>query len=150
MSKSKSLFGYEKLQIWQRGMALWERLQRVTSSFPDDEKFGLASQIRRAACSVPANISEGYGKGTNKAFAAMVRHSRGSVYELRTLIEGARRFDYIGLDEASELHGELVEISKMIDGFLKSLERSQVKEPDAVYESGNVTAPATSFETADF
>jgi hypothetical protein len=63
----------------------------------------------------------------------MIRHSRGSVYELRTLIEGARRFCYIQDDDAVEILRELVEISKMIDGFLKGLERKIVRESAAEY-----------------
>lgn len=131
--EEKLVFGYEKLQIWQRGMNLWERLHRITSTFPDDERFGLVSQIRRAACSVPTNIAEGYGKSTNRAFAAMVVHARGSAFELRTLIDGALRFGYIESDTAKELLEEIVEISKMINGFLKKLEQSQVKETRTDY-----------------
>lgn len=127
------MFGYEKLHIWQRGMTLWERLYQVTSDFPDDERYGLVSQIRRAACSIPANIAEGYGKSTNRAFAAMVVHARGSAYELRTLIEGARRFGYIDSDTANEIHDEIVEVSMMINGFLKKLEQSNVRELPAGY-----------------
>ena len=109
-------------------MAMWEKLQQITSHFPACETFGLTSQIRRAACSVPTNIAEGYGKGTNASFAAMVRHSRGSVYELRTLVEGARRFHYIEDVVASEVLAELEVISKMVDAFLRKLDSLEIKE----------------------
>lgn len=133
MSSETYLFSYENLKIWQRSMALWERLQRVTAEFPSDERFGLASQIRRAACSVPSNIAEGYGKGTNPAFAAMIRHSRGSLFELHTQIEGARRFGYISENDAREILSELAEISKMIDAFLRGMDKHMVKEEPALY-----------------
>lgn len=134
MSENREPFRYEKLLIWHRSMALWERLQRETAGFPTSERYGLTSQIRRAACSVPSNIAEGYGKGTNLAFAAMVRHARGSVYELRTLIEGSGRFGYLNFEVATEILDELVELSKMIDSFLQRLERTEIRELTASYE----------------
>ena len=128
-----SAFRYEKLEIWQRSMTLWEELHTLTESFPKSETFSLTSQIRRAACSVPSNIAEGYGKGTNVSFAAMVRHSRGSIYELRTLIEGARRIGYVPDESAQGIQQELEELSRMIDAFLKSLETLEVKESVVAY-----------------
>lgn len=83
---------------------------------------------------MPSNIAEGYGKGTNLAFAAIVRHARGSVYELRTLIEGSGRFGYLNFEVATEILDELVELSKMIDSFLKRLERTEIRELTASYE----------------
>ena len=133
MSNQSYLFSFEKLKIWQRSMALWERLQCVTSTFPSDERFGLTSQIRRAACSVPSNIAEGYGKGTDSAFAAMVRHSRRSLFELYTQIEGARRFGYITETVAKEIMAEVAEISKMIDAFIRGMSKHGVREEEALY-----------------
>lgn len=114
---------------------MWETLHEVTNSFPSIEDFGLTSQIRRAACSVPANIAEGYGKGTKPAFALHVRHARGSVYELCTLVEGAARFQYIDGARAAQILDELDQISKMIDGFLRSLAHVEVKEDIVLYDA---------------
>ena len=114
-------------------MTLWVELHTLTESFPKSETYALTSQIRRAACSVPSNIAEGYGKGTNVSFAAMVRHSRGSIYELRTLIEGAKRIGYVPDHIAHRIQKELEELSRMTDAFLKTLETLEVKESVVAY-----------------
>ena len=86
---------YENLRVWQAGMALADVAYQVTRKMPDTEKFGLASQIRRAAISVPANIAEGYGRGSEKDFLRFLRIARGSLFELETLIRIGERQSYI-------------------------------------------------------
>ena len=81
------LKSYRELIVWQKSMDLVKNIYRVTSVFPKEEMYGLTSQIRRAAVSIPSNIAEGYGRRTTKDFISFLYISRGSVYELQTQIE---------------------------------------------------------------
>lgn len=75
---------YRELKIWQKGMEIAEQCYLLTRSFPASEQFGLTSQIRRAAASIPANIAEGYGRGMRGEYHQFVRYAQGSLKELET------------------------------------------------------------------
>ena len=113
--------GYQGLAVWQRSMDLAEAVYRLTRSFPPEEKFGLTSQARRAAASVPANIAEGYGRGTRPAYVNFVRIAQGSLKELEThLILSAR----VGACEKGAIEPMLVEadeLGRMLRGLANSL-----------------------------
>ncbi|MCW5937512.1 MAG: four helix bundle protein [Fimbriimonadaceae bacterium] len=116
-------------------MSLVEAVYRVTATFPPAELYGLTVQMRRAAVSVPSNIAEGYGRQSQAAFSNHVRIARGSLYELRTLLEAARRLSTIDDEETDSLQAEMVLLSKKLDAFLKSLENVVVREETAAYNS---------------
>lgn len=82
---------HRSLKVWQEAIALVEQLYDATASFPPDERFGLVSQIRRAAVSVPANIAEGFARNGTKELLHFLSISTGSLSELDTLIEISRR-----------------------------------------------------------
>ena len=84
-------FTYRDLDVWKSGMTLVEQCYRNTASFPQSELYGLTSQLRRAAVSIPANVAEGHCRGTTKAYANHVNIARGSHGELETCIELAFR-----------------------------------------------------------
>ena len=86
---------YEKLQIWQKSMELVEDIYQLTSTLPDFERFNLVNQINRCAVSIPSNIAEGKGRGSNKEFKHFLCIARGSLFELRTQLEIARRLKYV-------------------------------------------------------
>jgi len=75
---------YRDLKVWQRSMDVVTNVYRTSRSFPPDEVYGLTSQIRRSAVSVPSNIAEGYGRGTTTDYVRFLRISVGSLYELQT------------------------------------------------------------------
>ncbi|HEX3986149.1 MAG TPA: four helix bundle protein [Acidobacteriaceae bacterium] len=77
---------FRDLQVWQRSMALARYVYAATESLPQSELFGLSSQIRRAAVSIPSNIAEGRGRTTDKSFAAFLSQARGSLYELQPIL----------------------------------------------------------------
>ena len=81
---------FRDLVAWQRGVDLTDVVYRLTSIFPDDERFGLVSQMRRAAVSVPANVAEGYGRGRRAEYIRHLEIARGSLFELQTHVEVAR------------------------------------------------------------
>ena len=116
-----SVQSYRQLEVWQFAMELAERCYRVTRSFPKEELFGLTSQIRRAAASVPANIAEGQGREHTKEFLNHLSIARGSLMEVETHLMLSQR---VGLLEPSELENLLVltdRISRMLSGLRKSL-----------------------------
>ena len=89
-----ALKSYNELEVWQLAMSLAEEVYGVVAKFPKDEQFALSSQLRRAAVSVPSNIAEGFGRETTKDFLHFMAVARGSLYEMRTQIELARRLGY--------------------------------------------------------
>jgi len=73
---------YRELICWQKAIELVKSIYKITKNFPQSEQFGLTSQLRRAAVSVPSNIAEGFGRGSNKDFRRFLDISRGSLFEL--------------------------------------------------------------------
>ena len=90
----------QELKIWHKAMELTTEVYRLTADFPKEEKYGLTSQIRRAAVSIPSNVAEGAGRNSNKEFIQFLAISKGSSYELQTQLLLARNFNLIntGLD----------------------------------------------------
>ncbi len=97
----------------------------ATSDFPPAEAFGLTSQIRRAAASIPANIAEGQGRGTDRSFALFLRQARGSLLELETPMELAHSLEWLKPDCCQPLLQEAGEITRMLNGLLRTLRASQ-------------------------
>lgn len=118
------MHNYENLQVWQRVMDLTVRIYEATATLPNDERFGLTSQLRRAAASIPMNIAEGSGNSSNKEFCRFLEITLRSGYEVLTGIEIAKRLRYMSTSVAAELTKELREIIAMIVGLMKSLGRN--------------------------
>ncbi len=113
---------YRELKVWQRSLAYTITLYRAAEEhFPSDERFGLTSQIRRAGSSIPMNIAEGAGCGTNREFGRFLEMALRSGYEVMTVIDIARGLDYLPDTTADSLIAEANEIVAMIVGLLKSL-----------------------------
>ncbi|RYG21796.1 four helix bundle protein [bacterium] len=111
--------------VWQHGMELVREVYVVTRHFPREEQFGLTSQLRRAAVSIPANLAEGYGRGSKPAFAQFARISQGSLFEVRTLLEIAVTTQTAQEDQIAPLLERAVTLSRMLDGFVRSLGNSE-------------------------
>lgn len=121
----------QKLKIWQKSMDLVEACYRVSSSFPREEQFGLLSQIKRAATSVPANIAEGYGRWNIREFARFLAIANGSLRELETHILIAKRLGYLTSEGATPIIESASEVAKMIYALgLKIRSRLMTEEAD--------------------
>ena len=96
---------YKELEVWQRGMDLTVRVYEIGRTFPAEERFGLISQVQRAAASIPANIGEGWGRGSTKEYVQFLRIARASLMELETHLILATRLDYIESDQNSIVTG---------------------------------------------
>ena len=117
MSEIKS---YRDLHVWQRSVSLAVELYRVTDSFPPAEKYGLTSQMRRAAVSVPSNISEGHARPGNE-FGRFLGMALGSVVELETQLEIALRIGCLSQDDYAQLIDELAVIGKPLNTLFQRI-----------------------------
>ena len=115
---------YKDLKAWQRSMQLVQEIYRITLTFPKNETFGLTSQMRRAAISIPSNIAEGKGRSTDRDFIHFLCNARGSVLELETQLMIANGLRYITKEQAEALMNETEQIGKMLNGLIHALEKS--------------------------
>jgi four helix bundle protein len=115
------MHNFRELKIWQRSMDLAEQVYKMTVYFPKEEIYGLSSQLKRCAVSVPSNISEGAGRATNRQFRHFLEFSMGSCNEIQTQTELAGRFNYISIDLRNQILEEALQVYKMILGFYNSL-----------------------------
>lgn len=114
---------HEKLGAWSKAVDFVVAVYKATESFPKEEKFGLTSQIRRAAISIPANIAEGAGRKSSKEFAHFLSNAQGSASEVETELLIARRLGFIAEGNYSELYASLDEIGRMITGLTQHLDK---------------------------
>lgn len=115
------MHSFRELKIWQRSMDLAEMIYQLTDGFPKDEKFGLSSQLKRCAVSIPSNISEGAGRGTNRQFKYFLEISMGSCNEVQTQIELSYRLGFIKKEVLYKVADETLQIYRMILSFYNSL-----------------------------
>jgi four helix bundle protein len=114
---------FNKLQVWQRSHKLVLALYRTSRSFPSDERFGLISQLRRAALSVPTNIAEGSRKAAPKDYARFLNIAEGSLGETEYLVLLSRDLNYLPVDSAASLLVEIKELASMLHSLRKTIQR---------------------------
>lgn len=112
---------FRDLKIWQQSMELVTEIYRATSSFPEEEKYGLTSQLRRSSVSIPSNISEGFGRNSQGDFKRFVNISMGSLFELQTQIEVAKNLEFISKEIFENLYDYSREIERMMSSFIRTL-----------------------------
>lgn len=122
-----SLASYNQLEVWKKARVLVCDIYRVTTKFPKDEWFGLTSQMRRAAVSIPSNIAEGCGRQYKKETIQFQFIARGSQYELETELHLAFDLGYITEEELNKTLELLIECRKLLSGFINYLESSNLK-----------------------
>lgn len=105
---------YQELIVWQKAMDLAEEIYRLSKNFPKEEIYGLTSQIRRAAVSVPSNIAEGQARQGTAEFLNFLSIARGSLAEVDTQLLLAQRFQYLPVETSAKAASLIVEISKML------------------------------------
>jgi len=116
--------GYRQLAVWQKSMDLAVEVYRCTKSFPNDELFGLTSQMRRASVSVPSNISEGKGRYSRGELVHFLFNGRGSLLELQTQITLAGRLGYLPERQSLKLEERSAEVGRMLNGLITRFKTS--------------------------
>ena len=112
---------WKDLLVWQKSHELVLSVYRITSDFPKSERYGIVDQTRRAAASIPANTVEGHSRNSQKDFLRFLYIARGSLEELRYFLLLSRDLDFINKDKYLELEENCQQVSKLLNGLIKSL-----------------------------
>lgn len=113
---------FRDLKVWQKGMALVNRVYNATNYFPENEKYSLTSQLRRSAISIPSNIAEGYGRRSTGDYIRFLNIAIGSLYEVQTQIEIALNLDYMKKEWFDILYEDSREIERMLSSIIQKIE----------------------------
>jgi four helix bundle protein len=113
--------GYRDLVVWEKGIALAREIYCLTKNLPADEKFGLVSQMRRAAVSVPSNIAEGQARHTTGEFIQFISHAEGSVAELDTQLTLCQDLQLLDSQETANAANLLDDLRRMLNGLRRKL-----------------------------
>jgi four helix bundle protein len=122
MNQEKKIGGYKDLTVWQKSINLVKRVYQVTSAFPSDERFGLVSQMRRAAVSIPSNIAEGQARHTTGEFIHGISHAEGSLAELDTQLIIAVELAFCPQPATTDVFALLDEVRRMLNALRRTLE----------------------------
>jgi four helix bundle protein len=120
------LKNYKELKVWQKSYQLCLEVYRSTKEFPREERYGLTSQIRRSAVSVPSNIAEGYGRKTTREYIRSLYLAYGSNCELETQTLLSGDLGYMKVQEREKLQKDIGEIERMLKALIKSLENKHL------------------------
>jgi len=112
---------YRELLVWQKSMLLVTEIYKLSKSFPKDESYGLTSQIRRCAVSIPSNIAEGYGRNSTSDYIRFLNIAVGSLYESQTDMEIALNLQYIDRHNFDKLYESSREIERMLSSLIRKL-----------------------------
>ena len=114
---------YKDLLVWQKAMALVTNTYQATGRFPKAELFGLTSQARRAAVSIPSNVAEGQARLSEREFRHFLSNARGSLMDLETQLQIAENLGYLGREEMTQLMQSCAELGRMLNGLITSITR---------------------------
>jgi four helix bundle protein len=112
---------FKDLKVWQKSIALVTLVYQNIEELPQDEKYGLSSQMKRCANSIPSNIAEGAGRTSKKEFKYFLSVSKGSLNELQTQLIVSQKLNFLSLEKLTSLEEKIEEIGKMLSGLIKSL-----------------------------
>ncbi len=115
---------FRDLLVWQKSMDLVTNCYTISADFPTDEQFGLTSQTRRCSISIPSNISEGFGRGTNKDYYRFLTISLGSLFEFQTQVEIAYNLNYISSENFNKLYEDSRELERMLSSFMNKIKQT--------------------------
>ncbi|MGP1347924.1 MAG: four helix bundle protein [Phycisphaerales bacterium] len=129
----ETITSYKDLRVWQSAVEAALLVYELSKAFPREERFGLTSQMRRSAVSVPSNIAEGYGRGTRQEYLRFLRMARGSLFELETQTMLAMRLGILECDPAARLGQILKDTGRILSGLIRSIEGTseRASSPDA-------------------
>lgn len=120
------MHNYKKLKIWIKARTLVKEVYMITEQYPQEEKYGLTSQIRRAAISISSNIAEGSGKESEKEFNRFLEIAYSSAFELESQIILSEDLNFISHDDSSKILTQIQEIQKMIYSFSRTIKNKEL------------------------
>jgi four helix bundle protein len=123
------MFRFEKLDVWRKAVEFADQVYELTALFPDTERFGLTSQMRRATVSISSNIAEGSGRPSDKDFAHFVAVAYGSLMEVVSQAEIAVRRGFLDHAKREAIYTNAEELARMLSGLKRSLLRARTPEP---------------------
>jgi four helix bundle protein len=129
MSESNPIKSHRDLLVWQKAVKLVVVLYDLTKGFPKEETYGLISQIRRAATSIPANIAEGQGRRLKGEYQHFLGNARGSLWELDTHIEVSFLLGFITESQYQDTRTKMDEVGRMLNGRMRSISDSSPPSP---------------------
>ena len=112
---------YRDLLVWKKSMALVTEIYKISKSFPKEELYGLISQIRQSAVSIPSNIAEGYGRNSTQDYVRFLRIAAGSLYELQTQLEISSNLGYLNKDNFEKTCDSTKEIERMLGSLISKI-----------------------------
>ena len=121
------MWNFRKVGAWNRALDLTKVIYDFTRVFPSDEKYGLSSQLRRAAVSISSNIAEGCGRRTSKDFISFMYNAIGSLKEVESELLVAEKLGYVEMKDVENLVNELEEIGRMISGMINREKERGIK-----------------------
>ena len=121
MEKDSKISGFRDLRVWQGGMDLVEQVYRLTRDFPEHERYGLVSQMQRAAVSIPSNIAEGHTRDSSKDYLRHLSIARASLAELQTQLEIAKRLRYCSSERYTHLLGQSDILARQLSALRTAL-----------------------------
>ncbi|OCA78119.1 four helix bundle protein [Chryseobacterium contaminans] len=113
---------FKELLVWQKSIDFVTEIYRTKETFPKDEIYGLISQIRRAAVSIPSNIAEGNSRRSKPDYLQFLKISRGSCAEVETQLIISKNLKFLNEEDYLKLNQEIIEIAKMLNGLINSLQ----------------------------
>lgn len=116
---------YREFVAWQKAMGFVTSVYKLTRIFPKEELFGLTSQLRRAATSIPSNFAEGFGRNGNNEFLHIIRIAIGSLYECQTQLEIAMNIEYLNEEQFQEVFNNSREVEALLRGLETKLESNK-------------------------
>lgn len=117
------MHNFRKLEIWKQSVILVTEIYKITNTFPSHERFGLMSQMQRAAVSCPSNIGEGSAKSSDKDFARFLEISHGSLIELENELIVSHNLGYLDVKKLNDTQNKIIELQKMIYKFKEQLNK---------------------------
>lgn len=119
---------YKELIVWQKSVLLVSEIYAITSSFPLNERHGITTEVNRAALSIPANIAEGWGRGSTRGFLSFLQIARGALMELETLLVISTGLKFLYENIPDNIEKLMVEISKMLNALIRKTELMSAKK----------------------
>jgi len=123
LETKNKISSFKDLLVWQKAIVIVKEVYLLTQKLPEEEKFGLVSQMRRCSVSIPSNIAEGWGRNSTKSYIQFLRIARGSLFELETQLIICKELAFVADKTYNKINNLIVEESKMLNALIKAINK---------------------------